>query len=44
MDFPVALELRLTCGLQYSSNQLMIQDERVSKLVTLMEELNDWNN
>ena len=30
-----------TCGLQYSSSQLMIQDERVSKLVTLIDELKD---
>ena len=33
-----------TCGLQYSSNQEMMQDERVSKLDTLMVELKDWNN
>lgn len=33
-----------TCGLQYSSSQEMMQEERVSKEVTLMEELKVWNS
>ena len=34
----------ITWGLQYSSNQLMMQDDRVSKLVTEIEELKEGNN
>lgn len=36
--------IHCTWGLQYSSNQEMVQAERVSKLVTLIDELNDWNS